>query len=113
MAQPTRCRALSAIVCAEAVLSFGGVGSILRLMPDCSGAALLHPLPAIIFIVALIPLGPALRQACGAESSVLLSGGALAVLCAAWPLVSVRPPSLSPLSFLCRPACAASGSASA
>ena len=71
------------IVCAGAILSFGGIGSTLLLIPDYSGAALLQLLSAIIFIVALIPPGPALRQGGGAESALLLSGGAVAALCAA------------------------------
>ncbi len=104
---------LIGIVCAGAILSFGGIGSTLLSMPDCSGAALLHLLSTIIFIVALIPPGPALRQGGGAESALLLSGGALAALCASCRLPPVRPPSLSPLSSWCWPACAASASASA
>ena len=110
----TRCQecpsAVLLIVCAGAILSFGGMGSTLLLVPDYSGAALLS---AIIFIVALIPPGPALLQGGGAESALLLSGGALAALCAACRLSPVRPPSLSPLSSWCWPACAASASASA
>ena len=108
------CRgAVLLIVCAGAILSFGGMGSTLLLMPGYTGAALLHPLSAIIFIVALIQPGAALRQGGGAESALLLSGGALAALCAACRLSPVRPPSLSPLSSWCWPACAASASASA
>ena len=78
------------IICSGAILSFGGMDSTLLLVPGYSGAALLHqlnPLSAIIFIVALISL----RQACGAESSLLLSGGALAI-CAAWSFFPVRRP---------------------
>ena len=85
---------LVGLVCAVAIASLGGMGFMLLPTPDHSGAALhplLHPLSAIIVIVALIPHGSALRQACGAESSLLLSGAALAVLCAAFP---VRPPSV-------------------
>ena len=106
---------LVGLVCAVAIASLGGMGFMLLPTPDHSGAALhplLHPLSAII--VALIPHGSALRQACGAESTLLLSGGAaLAVLCAAWPFFPVRTPSVSALSSLCWLACAASAAASA
>ena len=54
---------LVGLVCAMAIASVGGTGSTPLPTPDCSGAALLHPLSAISFIVALMPHGPALRQA--------------------------------------------------
>ena len=66
-----------------AILPFGGMSSALLLMPDYGGAALLHLLSTTIIVVALIPHGPALQARGGVESSLLLSGWALAVLCAA------------------------------